>query len=80
MTSANQRELFADQGLPDGFRYAENALTGVQERTLAENFAALPFKPFEFHGYLGKRRISCAEQHGGSGITAFRAWMGSVIR
>ncbi|HLY05410.1 MAG TPA: alpha-ketoglutarate-dependent dioxygenase AlkB [Rhizomicrobium sp.] len=55
--AATQRELFAGSDLPEGFRYAGDVLTETQGRTLAEQFATLPFKPFEFHGYLGKRRI-----------------------
>lgn len=55
--STTQPELFVDETLPEGFRYAENVLTAAEERTLAQKFAALRFKPFEFHGYLGKRRI-----------------------
>jgi alkylated DNA repair dioxygenase AlkB len=51
-----QRELFG-AGLPEGFRYRENVLTEAEEQTLAGQFAQLPFRPFEFHGYLGKRRI-----------------------
>jgi hypothetical protein len=29
----------------------------VEERDWVREIEALPFKPFEFHGYLGKRRI-----------------------
>jgi len=42
---------------PDGFRYRDDALTPAEEHAHVETFATLPFKPFEFHGYLGKRRI-----------------------
>lgn len=49
--------MFGDQGLPEGFRYAEDVLTDAQEHAFVEKFAVLPFKPFEFYGYLGKRRI-----------------------
>jgi alkylated DNA repair dioxygenase AlkB len=42
---------------PDGFRYRDDVLTAQEERSYVEQFEALPFKPFEFHGYLGKRRI-----------------------
>jgi alkylated DNA repair dioxygenase AlkB len=42
---------------PEGFRYRDDVLTAQEERASVENFKALPFKPFEFHGYLGKRRI-----------------------
>lgn len=43
--------------MPEGFCYAENVLTAAEERAMVEQFDALPFRPFEFHGYLGKRRI-----------------------
>src|SRR5438876_11917469 len=42
---------------PDGFRYRDDVLTAEEERAYVGQFEALPFKPFEFHGYLGKRRI-----------------------
>ncbi len=42
---------------PQGFRYRDDALTEAEERGLVQHFESLPFKPFEFHGYLGKRRI-----------------------
>ena len=32
-------------------------LSPAAERDLADRIASLPFKPFEFHGYFGKRRI-----------------------
>jgi alkylated DNA repair dioxygenase AlkB len=52
-----QRELFGDESLPEGFRHAENVLSPAEEAAFVERFATLPFRPFEFHGYLGKRRI-----------------------
>jgi alkylated DNA repair dioxygenase AlkB len=42
---------------PAGFAYHRDALTAAEEQAWVEKFAALPFKPFEFHGFLGKRRI-----------------------
>jgi len=42
---------------PDGFRYRPDLLTVVDERQLIQHFAALTFAPFEFHGFLGKRRV-----------------------
>lgn len=57
MNRTRLQELFAGPDMPDGFRYAENVLTETQERTLVAEFAALQFKPFEFHGYFGKRRV-----------------------
>src|SRR5439155_25017661 len=55
---SEQSELFAPEPrLPGGFDYREALISPDEERSLVERFAALPFRPFEFHGYLGKRRI-----------------------
>jgi alkylated DNA repair dioxygenase AlkB len=43
--------------LPEGFRYRRDFLSTGEERDLAERLAGLPFKEFEFQGYLGKRRV-----------------------
>jgi alkylated DNA repair dioxygenase AlkB len=43
--------------LPDGLRYAPMFLTPREERALVAAIEPLPFKPFEFHGYLGNRRV-----------------------
>jgi alkylated DNA repair dioxygenase AlkB len=50
-----QAQLFAEPAVP-GFRYQEELLSAAEEKALVADFAALPFKPFEFHGYLGNRR------------------------
>jgi alkylated DNA repair dioxygenase AlkB len=42
--------------LPPGFRYQRDVITPEAEATLLENIRTLPFKEFEFHGYVGKRR------------------------
>ena len=39
---------------PAGFAYQPDALSGAEERAWVKKLEALPFKPFEFHGYLGK--------------------------
>ena len=41
---------------PDGFAYRPEVITPGEEQALAARFAALPFKPYEFRGYLGARR------------------------
>ena len=46
-------ELF----LPVGFRYRDTVLSAQQERALVAGFETLPLAPFEFHGYLGNRRV-----------------------
>jgi alkylated DNA repair dioxygenase AlkB len=43
--------------LPDGFRYAPDAIEPDEQARLVAAFADLPFKEFEFHGFLGKRRV-----------------------
>ena len=42
--------------LPDGMRYASELISPPEERALLQKLPALPFKDFEFHGFLGKRR------------------------
>ncbi|HEX3883856.1 MAG TPA: alpha-ketoglutarate-dependent dioxygenase AlkB [Stellaceae bacterium] len=43
--------------MPEGFRYAPDLISAAEEARLVEAFADLPFKEFEFHGFLGKRRV-----------------------
>lgn len=53
-----QADLFARAPtMPEGFVYREGAISTAEERSLAEQFAVLPFAPFEFHGFLGRRRV-----------------------
>jgi alkylated DNA repair dioxygenase AlkB len=42
--------------LPEGFRYEEELLPPEEERALISTFERLPFREFEFRGFLGKRR------------------------
>ncbi|HVF24917.1 MAG TPA: alpha-ketoglutarate-dependent dioxygenase AlkB [Anaerolineales bacterium] len=42
---------------PEGFRYQADLLPLVEERDLIEQIRELPLKEFEFHGYVGKRRV-----------------------
>lgn len=42
---------------PVGFTCWQNAFSREEEGAWVQWLEALPFKPFEFHGYLGKRRI-----------------------
>ena len=54
----DQNDLFAAINKePNGLRYQEDILTLEEEQSLIERFKALPFKPFEFHGFIGKRRV-----------------------
>ena len=59
MPTANlQTDLFesAPAGLPEGMRYAPELVSVGEERALLQKLPGLPFKEFEFHGFLGKRR------------------------
>jgi alkylated DNA repair dioxygenase AlkB len=59
--SSGQPDLFATApppGAPAGLAYAPGLIDRAAERELAEAIAALPLKPFEFRGYLGKRRVA----------------------
>ncbi len=53
-----QSNLFAALArLPEGFRYHPGLLSFEEEQALARELAALPFKPFDFHGYLANRQV-----------------------
>jgi alkylated DNA repair dioxygenase AlkB len=42
---------------PSGFLYHPDFLTPAEESDLLRIFSGLPFAPFDFHGYIAKRRI-----------------------
>jgi alkylated DNA repair protein (DNA oxidative demethylase) len=50
-----QLSFLAAAGMPEGLAYRPDFLSVEEERSLAGQIAALPFKPFEFQGFLGKR-------------------------
>jgi len=64
---STQPDLFADlsagrpaepaSDLPEGFRYAPDIIAPDEERDLVVHLEKLPFKEFEFQGFLGKRRV-----------------------
>ncbi|MEA1015478.1 alpha-ketoglutarate-dependent dioxygenase AlkB [Sphingosinicella sp. LY1275] len=55
---APQFDLFAGESQwPHGFAYRADFLEAAEEQELARRIAGLPFEPFAFHGFLGKRRI-----------------------
>jgi alkylated DNA repair dioxygenase AlkB len=49
--------ISAGAELPEGFSYQPNFLTESEETELLHTFSSLPFAPFDFHGYVAKRRI-----------------------
>jgi alkylated DNA repair dioxygenase AlkB len=57
-TRRGQAELFGTvvDG-PEGFSYRDDVIAPEDEARFVAQFAVLPFQPFEFHGYLGKRRV-----------------------
>ena len=58
MTAQNQPDLFVRaDSIPEGFRYSPDIIKRVDEQALVKRFAELPFKEFEFQGFLGKRRV-----------------------
>ena len=55
--NGSQLDLFASgPSLPAGFRYQPGLVSPGDERCLIERFAELPFREFEFRGYVGRRR------------------------
>jgi alkylated DNA repair dioxygenase AlkB len=57
-----QAELFgtakgAGKEYPDGFLYAPDLVTSVEESMLLDRIRELPFRAFDFHGFKGKRRV-----------------------
>jgi alkylated DNA repair dioxygenase AlkB len=49
-------DLFTPPG-PEGFTYLPEVISTAEEAELLSAFAALPFAPFAFHGFLGRRRV-----------------------
>jgi alkylated DNA repair dioxygenase AlkB len=53
-----QASLFAPEpDLPQGMRLRAELVSPEEEAALVERFAELPFEPFQFRGYEGRRRI-----------------------
>jgi alkylated DNA repair dioxygenase AlkB len=58
VSATDQPGLFADEPLgPPGLLYQRDLLSGDEEAAIAAAIAGLELKPFEFHGFLGKRRV-----------------------
>ena len=43
--------------MPEGFRYQPDVLSVEEEEALARELGALPFKPFDFQGFLANRQV-----------------------
>ena len=46
----------AEMAAPEGFAYRPGLISPREETALIVQFAELPFREFEFHGFFGKRR------------------------
>jgi alkylated DNA repair dioxygenase AlkB len=57
--SQGELGLFDEAGpkLPEGFVYEREVISRELEASLIERIQSLPFKEFQFHGYVGKRRV-----------------------
>ena len=56
--SKQQIDFFTDRPkYPEGFRYERELISGADENALLDAIRTLPLKEFEFHGFLGKRRV-----------------------
>lgn len=55
--TAGRRGLFDIAPSPREFSYAPAAFSRAEEAAWVRHVEGLPFKPFEFQGYFGKRRI-----------------------
>lgn len=56
MSSLQLTLLEPAPALPEGLKYRGDLVSPAEETALIEDIAVLPFRPFEFHGYLGNRR------------------------
>ncbi len=55
--ASKQGDLFERaSALPEGMRYSPELISSADEQVLLRELSCLPFREFEFHGFLGKRR------------------------
>jgi alkylated DNA repair dioxygenase AlkB len=57
---SSQIDIFGSASVPkypEGFRYEADVLSAAEEHAALGHIRELPFKEFEFHGYVGKRRV-----------------------
>jgi alkylated DNA repair dioxygenase AlkB len=58
MSPSPDRDLFGPTpGAPEGFVYRPHFIDAAEEAALIAQIETLPFKPFEFRGYQGARRV-----------------------
>ena len=57
-TVRRQADLFAaEPATPEGFVYRDEVISADEERHFVDRLALLPFAPFQFHGFQGRRRV-----------------------
>jgi alkylated DNA repair dioxygenase AlkB len=56
-TNGSEDLFGSPAALPEGFRYHPGVVTVAEEEALQRELAALPFKPFDFHGYQANRQV-----------------------
>src|SRR5690242_1750352 len=52
-----QTDLFHLTELPQGLQYEPDVVSPGDQQQLVRQFEQLPFAPFDFHGFLGNRRV-----------------------
>jgi alkylated DNA repair dioxygenase AlkB len=57
MTKTQLDLLDAVRARPEGFKYQPDILSPDGEQKLLQPVRELPFKEFEFHGYVGRRQV-----------------------
>jgi alkylated DNA repair dioxygenase AlkB len=57
MTKKQLDLLAAARALPEGFKYQPEIVSPADEQELLQRIKELPFKEFDFHGFLAKRRV-----------------------
>jgi len=66
MSSSQLSFLEPLTSLPEGFEYRADSISPDEEAAFLEHLRGLDFKEYEFHGYLGKRRVVSFGLHYGS--------------
>ena len=80
-----QNDLFGNMAPPllDGLRFLPQALTRAEEAEAIEDIVGLELAPFQFHGFLGKRRVASfgwRYDYNGGGLTKAAAMPDFVTR
>lgn len=81
---SDQPSFLARPDMPEGLVHAPDFLTEAEEAALAGRMDALDFRPFEFHGFLGKRQtvsFGWSYRFDGSGLSEaapIPAWLHPV--